>query len=100
MNHVKLLGLVAVSAGVCGLSALASAATTVPIDNLNLVEETAAPPSLDNERHALRPDARFYRPAVGYYRPAAGYYRPAAGYYRPAAGYYRPAAGYYRPFRR
>ncbi|WP_437575896.1 hypothetical protein [Sorangium sp. So ce887] len=93
MNHVRILGLIAVSAGVCAISALASAANTVPIDNLNLVEETATPPPLDNERYAIRP-------AVGYYRPAVGYYRPAVGYYRPAAGYYRPAVGYYRPYRR
>ncbi|WP_433935239.1 hypothetical protein AB3662_11105 [Sorangium cellulosum] len=69
MNHVKLIGFVAVSAGLCGISALASAANTVPIDSLNLVEETATPPSHDNERYAIQP-------AVGYYRPAAGYYRP------------------------
>ncbi|XXT23699.1 hypothetical protein WME94_19360 [Sorangium sp. So ce429] len=100
MNHVKILGLVAVSAGVCAISALASAANTVPIDDLILVEETATPPSLDDERHAIRPAVGYYRPAAGYYRPAAGYYRPAAGYYRPAAGYYRPATGHYRPYRR
>ncbi|WP_437547314.1 hypothetical protein WME97_45175 [Sorangium sp. So ce367] len=99
MKHVKILGLIAVSAGVCGISALASAANTVPIDNLNLVEETSTPPSLESERHVFRPAVGYYRPAAGYYRPAAGYYRPAAGYYRPAAGYYRPAAGYYRPYR-
>ncbi|CAN98618.1 putative secreted protein [Sorangium cellulosum So ce56] len=97
MKHVRILGLIAVSAGVCGISALASAANTVPIDNLNLVEETSTPPSLDSERNVYRPAVGYYRPAAGYYRPAAGYYRPAAGYYRPAAGYYRPAAGYYRP---
>ncbi|MGK3966874.1 hypothetical protein WMF38_22200 [Sorangium sp. So ce118] len=100
MNHVNFLGLIAMSVGVCGISALASAANTVPIDNLNLVEETVTPPSLDNERYAFRPAVGYYRPAVGYYRPAVGYYRPAVGYYRPAVGYYRPAAGYYRPFRR
>ncbi|WP_437896452.1 hypothetical protein [Sorangium sp. So ce124] len=97
MNHLKILGLIAVSAGVCGISALASAANTVPIDNLNLVEETAPPTSPDSVRYPFRPAVGYYRPAAGYYRPAAGYYRPAAGYYRPAAGYYRPAAGYYRP---
>ncbi|WP_437982882.1 hypothetical protein [Sorangium sp. So ce117] len=95
---MKILGLIAVSAGVCGISALASAANTVPIDDLNLVEETSTPPSLESERYAFRPAVGYYRPAAGYYRPAAGYYRPAAGYYRPAAGYYRPAAGYYRPY--
>ncbi|WP_437650750.1 hypothetical protein [Sorangium sp. So ce362] len=100
MNHVKILGLIAVSAGVCGISALASAANTVPIDNLNLVEETATPPSPDNERYAYRPAVGYYRPAAGYNRPAAGYYRPAAGYYRPAVGHYRPAVGHYRPYRR
>jgi hypothetical protein len=92
MNHVKILGLIAVSAGVCAISALASAANTVPIDNLNLVEETSTPPSLDSVRYT-------YRPAVGYYRPATGGYRPATGGYRPATGYYRPATGYYRPHR-
>ncbi|XXY51780.1 hypothetical protein WME91_11625 [Sorangium sp. So ce269] len=93
MNHVKFLGLIAVSAGVCGISVLASAANTVPIDSLNLVEETATPPSLDNERYA-------YRPAVGGYRPAVGGYRPAVGGYRPAVGGYRPAVGGYQPYRR
>ncbi len=96
MNHVKILGLIAVSAGVCGISALASAANTVPIDNLNLVEETSTPPSLDSVRYTYRPAVGYYRPASGY-RPAAGYYRPATGGYRPAVGGYRPATGYYRP---
>ncbi|WP_437278202.1 hypothetical protein WME90_44430 [Sorangium sp. So ce375] len=76
MNHVKILALIATSAGICGISALASAANTVPIDNLNLIEETSTPTSPDNDRSV-------YRPAVGYYRPAVGYYRPAIGHYRP-----------------
>ncbi|WP_437967724.1 hypothetical protein WMF04_50710 [Sorangium sp. So ce260] len=109
MKLMKALGVLALSGIALGTTQLAAAETTMPLQDLVIVEETASPEHEDS-RVVVVP-YRAYRPYGLYgYRPYSAYgYRPYGLYgYRPysAHGYrpygYRPGFrpyGWYRPWR-